>query len=122
MMLSSGLGIYFLDASDDSVVGAGITATWRVPEQQEDQEELLSGVTQREWLNAAADVAQEATRDPLERTVIWRDLHFQLIRHLCCRVARRQGRCAAFEGLSVSPHSLCLYCLSIFSSLLHLLQ
>ena len=90
MMLSSGLCIDLTDPSSGSRVGAAISTAWRVPPIGEDGDDVT--VNHRDWLNAAAEVAEAASDDPLERTVIWRDLHFQLIRRMCCRVARREGR------------------------------
>ncbi len=86
-MFDCGLSQIYTHKGTGEWVGAGVQAAW-TPDPDYD----VFPTTSLDWLNVAARVAADVSPDPRRRTVIWRDLHWQLIYHYGQKLARELGK------------------------------
>ena len=77
LMLDSPANLVSIDLASNEIIAALINTVWQI-----DNDFDAFKVDGTEYLNVAAEIAHEETRDPLMRIVIWRDYQFQLIYHL----------------------------------------
>ena len=74
----------------EELVGAVINTVWLTNPDYE-----TFPVNPTEWLNISGEIAVETTKDPLYRTVIWRNYQFLLIYHLIQNMAQNR-KCSFF--------------------------
>ena len=86
LMLDSPTCLVSVDLETNKLVAAIINTVWPV-----DNDFDAFNVNGADYLNTAAEIAHEVTDDPLLKTVIWRDYHFQLIYHKMQGHAQKRG-------------------------------
>ena len=101
LMMDSESSFLSFDQKNAELVGAIVNTIWKVDEDHEPFE-----VDPLLWLNTAQEITLEETNDILYQTVIWRDLQFQLIYHLCQTSAiQRDDKFIFYSGMGfVEPY------------------
>ena len=85
LMLDSPANVIITNLKEE-LIGAVVNTIWLV-----DPEYEAFPVDPLEWLNVSGEIAQETTKDPLYRAVIWRNYQFMLIYHMTQSLAQKQG-------------------------------
>ena len=85
LMLDSPANVIITNLKEE-LIGAVVSTIWLV-----DPEYEAFPVDPLEWLNVSGEIAQETTKDPLYRAVIWRNYQFMLIYHMTQSLAQKQG-------------------------------
>ncbi len=87
MLLNSGLTVTYKSAKDDSLIGVGLIAYWKVNPNYK-----TFRVSGMKWLNTAAKVARDFGKTDTEIIVIYRDLTYQWIYHVAQCEMQRLGK------------------------------
>ena len=72
LFINSGISLKFCDSENDTVLGVGLSTTWK----QNPKYEII-GAPVKDWHNAAAQIAHSFPEE--KRHIIWRDLQWQHI-------------------------------------------